>query len=142
MALSQKGAGYDFREHIKDPYVRGALDSLASQTQAIRSQGQFGPQGSPPAPAFPIALSVTVSGGIFTARISASNPPAGVRYRLQWDTMPNFPNPIEEELGTTTWQRQLSGQRLCFRVRPTLLASEPGDWVYFGSAANPTFLQG
>lgn len=142
MAISQKGAGYDYRERIKDEYVRGALDDLASQLQAVRTQGQFGAKGNPPAPSFPIALSVTASNGIFTAIITANQAPAGVRYRLQWSAAANFQNAIEEELATTTWQKQLTGLKLYFRVRPIFLSSAPGDWAYFGTPANPTAVQG
>lgn len=142
MPLSQKGAGYDYRTHIKDPHVLGALDDLASQIQAIRAQGQFGQKGALSAPSPPSALMVSVTSGIFTVTVVDNNPAAGVRYRLQWSKAPNFSSAIEEELATTSWQRQLSGQKLYFRVASKFLNSVQGPWVYFGPEANPTALQG
>lgn len=142
MALSQKGAGYVYREHITDPHIKGAIDDIASQIQAIRNQGQFGQQSSPQPPPAPSALSVSVHGGIFTGSVMDANAASGVRYRLQWSTTPNFASPIEEELAATTWQRQLTGQKLYFRVASKFLSSAVSAWTYFGSPASPTALQG
>ena len=143
MALSQKGAGYDRREHIADPYVREALDDLASQTQAIRTQGNFGAKGIVSPPTAPAALSVSVSAaGIYTANVLHKNPPTGTRYVLQYSTSPNFSNPVSEELGANpgipiTWQKSLPGQKLSFRVAAKFSASDLTAWVYFGTSASP-----
>lgn len=142
MAISQTNASYLYRDHIQDPHVKDALDDIASQVAAVRSQGQFGVKGAPNAPNPPGAIAVSVASGIFTARISDKDAAAGTRYVLEWATDPQFLSPISEEIGTTTWQRQLTGQKLYFRVASRFLASQLSPWVYFGSQASPTALQG
>src|SRR5271156_6331322 len=101
MALTQRGASYSHRNDIQDPAVKKALDDLASQVKAIQNQGNFGAQGTINPPPAPAQLSVTESGGIFTAVISQPNAPAGTRYRLQWSATYNFLSVIEDELAAT-----------------------------------------
>jgi len=144
MALSQKGAGYPYRDHIKDEWVRAAHDDHASKIQAILDQGNFGTDGVAQPPSAPAQLGISVSAGLFTVNIVHNKPPMGVRYVLQHATTPNFQAPVSEELGTTpniptTVQRYLP-QKFYWRVAAKFPASTLTPWVYFGSPTAPILI--
>lgn len=141
MALAQKGADYDYRDHIDDPHVKGALDDIASKLQAVILQGNYGPKGIPQPPSTPSALQVSVLGSLFSATIVHQNAPLGTRWILQYSTSPSFANPISEELGTMTWQKSLPSQALYLRVAAKFPASAQTPWVYAGSSSNPQRFQ-
>lgn len=138
MALSQKGAGFVNRDYIKDEYVLGALDDLASQIQANRTQGNFGTTGTPKAPVPPTAISATNQNGTFTAVVTHPNPVSGTRWVLQYDASPNFTDPIPVELGEQLkWQQYLGARTLYFRVASKFLASAQSAWTYLGNSSSP-----
>lgn len=112
----------------------------AALARAILTQGNYGAKGTPALPSAPASLAVTASPRLFTATIVQNNPPAGVRYVLQYSNTPNFQSPISEELGTTTWPRSLPSQKLYFRVAAKFPASTLTAWVYAGSAAAPALV--
>lgn len=138
MALSQKGAGYPGRDHIKDQFIRDAHDDHASKIQAILTQGNFSATGIPTPPEAPVALNVTVQNGLYTVIIQHPNPPPGTRWMLQYSTMSNFQFPITVDLGESpTWQNYLPNQKLYFKSASKFIASVNSPWVYFGGPASP-----
>jgi hypothetical protein len=147
MALTQKGATYKNQSELqrRDRILGEALDDLASQVAATRTQGNYGLQGAPDPPSPPTALQVTAASGLFTATVIHHSAPAGTQYVLQHSTTPNFLNPISEILGSapgvmTTWQRSLPNQKLYFRIAPKFPASPVGKWVYVGTSASPSLV--
>lgn len=146
MALSQRGATYKNQSELqrRDRILGEALDDLASQVQAARSQGNFGLAGAPASPSPPAALQVVPATGLLTATIVHKNAPPGTQYVLQYSTTTNFLNPISEVLThtpniTTTWQKSLPiGGHYYLRVAPKFPASPLGPWVYYGTSASPT----
>jgi hypothetical protein len=138
MALSQKGAGYPGRDHIKDQFIRDAHDDHASKIQAILTQGNFSALGTPKPPEAPIAVNVAIQNGLYTVTIQHPKPPSGIRWNLEYSTDPNFQTPIPVDLGeVNVWQNYIPNQKLYFRARAKFLASENSPWVYFGGAAAP-----
>ena len=148
MSLSQKGALYDARDAIaglpESPRELGrhllrALDSLASQNEAIRQQGNFGLEGPPAAPHSLDAIGVAAANGFVTVRLTHAQPPAGVRYVIEYSTTPNFLNPVRIDNGiSTSFSQYLHGQTLYWRAAPTFLTSGLGSWIYFGGLSTPT----
>jgi hypothetical protein len=154
VALSQKGAAYEGRDAISNPsgslrefaqhLVRG-LDDLASQVQAVRTQGNYGPDGIIAPPSSPSLLVVTAQSGLFTATVGHANPPQGTQYVLQYSSTSNFQNPISETLHATSgivtaWQKSLPGVKAYFRIAAKFPASSLGPWVYMGNANSPTLV--
>lgn len=146
MTLSQKGAQYDYREHIKDPWLRAIHDQHASKIQAILTQGNYGEKGPPEPPSAPSQLNVIAGSGVLTASIVHKNAPAGTQYVLQYSTSPNFEpstvisetlNSISAEI-PTNWQKSLTGFKGYLRIATRFPSSGLGPWVYHGSSANPT----
>src|SRR5580704_17318735 len=118
MTLSQKGAGYKSRNYIKDHHVLEALDDLASQVQGVAGNTNASKTGVAQPPSAPDQLQVTNNGGFAMVAIVHNNPPAGVAYRLEYSTTPNFKNPVKVDNGVeNTWSQYLHGQTLYFRVR-------------------------
>jgi len=153
MAVTQKGANYPFRDQLEDGPVKKVLDVINSRVQAILNQGNFGPNGTIEPPSAPTSISVVYSGGIYTVSIMDGNAEAGKVYRLQRSTNASFPSSsiIEEEITpmtspsnalAATWQKSLPNTQFYFRVAAKYSASEVSPWVYFGSAASPTLVQG
>lgn len=147
MALTQKGATYKNQSELqrRDRILGEALDDLASQVAAARSQGNFGLQGAPGPPSPPTALQVSAQAGLFSATIVHNNAPAGTQYVLQYSASKNFLNPISELLThtpniTTSWQKSLPGTQLYLRVAAKFPASELSAWTYVGSSASPTLV--
>lgn len=139
MPLTQQGAIYERRAHIKDQHALAAFDDLASQIAAVRNQGNFGKDGVIEPPHAPTLLLVTVQAGIYTATITHSEAPAGTNWRLEYSRTPDFKSPIKIDLGDSpNWENYLPNQKLYFRVAAKFLASQPSPFVYFGSSANPT----
>ena len=147
MALSQTGATYKNQSELqrRDRILGEGLDDLASQIQAIRTQGNFGQNGAVNPPSTPTALQVTASSGLFKASIVHANAPPGTQYVLQYSTTKNFQSPISELLThtpgiPTTWQKSLPGQQLSFRIAAKFPGSSLGAWVYAGSSVAPTLI--
>jgi hypothetical protein len=139
VAISQKGARYDDRAHIRDQHVLNALDDLASQLQAIRTQGVYGEKGAPSAPSTPQSISVAALKGFGTVAITHNNAPAGTQYTLQYSSSPSFASVVEVDNGSSlSWQQYLKGHTFFFRARARFSASDPSPWVYYGTQANPT----
>lgn len=141
MTISQTGGTYKFQSELqrRDRALGGALDDIASQVQAVRTQANLGQSGPNPAPAAPTALSVSASGGFVTAKVTYANPPAGISYVVQYSSTPDFQDPIPVELGSQPVLHQyLSGLTLHFRVAAKLGSSATSPWTYFGSSAAPT----
>jgi hypothetical protein len=148
MALSQKGANYEGRDAIANPpedlkllahHVMRALDDIASQNQATRTQGNFGQSGPPAAPHPITAIAVSASAGFATLTLTHASAPPGCQYRIQYSTTPNFQNPITVDNGDSlTFHKYLKGLNLYFRAAPKFPASEPAEWIYFGGQAKPT----
>lgn len=139
MALSQKGAGYDYRDKIKDQYVRDSLDHLASQIQAVVTQGNFSKKGIPTPPSSPTAINVTAVNGLRTVNIVHPNPVSGIRWHLQYATDPNFTNPILVDLGESlTHEIYRPTGMIYIRAAAKFIASDRSQWIYFGNAASPT----
>lgn len=153
MALTQKGANYEGRDAISNPpsdlkqfarHVFRALDDLASQSQAARTQLNSG-QNGPPSPPHPLsAISVAAANGFATITITHNNAPLGAVYILHASTTPNFQNPIKlaeiaiDSGNTVSYQQYLKGQTLYFRGAPKFPASALAQWTYFGGQATPT----
>lgn len=138
MSLSQPGASYRFREHIKDQYVKGAFDDVASQIQAITNQGNFGKQGVATPPTPPAVLNVSLQNGVYTAIISHPSAPPGTRWMLEYSTTPNFVTKVPVDLGEATqWQAYLPFPALYFRVSARTLTSAPSAHTYFGTSSQP-----
>ncbi len=140
MALSQKGATYKNQAYIRqlDPKLAEALDDVASQVQAVRTQGNFGTTGTPAAPSAPSAVSASALNGLFTANITHPNAPAGTTWVLQYSTSSQFTNPISTTLAHPVWQDSLPQQKLYFRAAAKFPASPQSSWTYFGSGTTPT----
>lgn len=137
MPLYHKGANYENRANIKDQFTLGALDDLASQIQAVVTQGNFSKQGKPQPPSTPVAVAVTSNNGLVTATISHPNAEPGTRWVVQYDTSPQFPAPITEEAAYPVWQKQLPQRAVYVRVAAKFLTSDNTPWVYYGSSASP-----
>ena len=148
MAVSQDGAGYRRRAEIRQiptygKFLAEALDDLASQTRAVANQTNSNTHGAQTAPNAPASLAVSVANGIFTATITDAAAKAGTAYLLEYDTAPNFTNPITVDLGIAKrWSANLKGLALYFRAASTFYTSSASPWTYFGSAQTPTKLQG
>jgi hypothetical protein len=140
MPLSQKGAGYQNRDYVreKDMFLADALDDIASQVQAVVTQGNFAKGGVPSPPSAPTALSVQFKAGTFTATISHANAPVGTEWHLQYSTSPQFTSPIDVGLLHPVFQAYLPNQLLFWRVAAKFPSSANSPWVYFGSSALPT----
>lgn len=150
MPISQKGAIYKSREGIQNPptslrelarHLLNAFDDIASQLQAVRTQGNYGQQTSPAAPHPVNAIAVVNSGGFAQITLTHNNPPAGTRYVIEYSTTPNFQSGTVQRADngiSLTWERYLHGKTLFFRAAPMFLSSAVGSWIYFGGAANPT----
>jgi hypothetical protein len=139
MALSQKGAGYDFRDNIKDQFVLGALDSIENQVQAAINQGNFGKNGVAPPPSPPTALQVTVAAKTFTATIVHPHAPPGTQWRLQYSASPTFQNARTVGLLEPSWEAYLPALGAgYFRVAAKFPHSAASVWTYFGTSVNPT----
>lgn len=137
--LTQKGATYSNRAHIlnQSRLLAQALDDIASQVEAVRSQGNFGVNGSASPPSAPSALQASVKSGLFTVTIVHPNAPAGTQWRLQYSSSPQFTNPIDVGLLHPVFQASLPQQVLYFRAAAKFPASEQSAWTYFGSSAKP-----
>ena len=143
MTISQTGGPYNYPNEIqrRDRAIGGALDDRASQIQAVRSQGNFGPSGPPQAPSPPAQLSVSAANGIIQAVITHPNPPPGAIYRIEYSTTPNFLNPIPVDLGEVpVFHASLPAQKLYFRAATKLPSSPLSPYVYFGGSATPTLV--
>lgn len=139
MALSQKGAGYDYRDKIKDQFTKGSLDHLASKIQAIETQGNFSSRGVPTPPSSPTAINVTAVNGLRTVNIVHPNPVSGLRWHLQYSTNPSFMNAVTVDLGeSTTHEIYRPAGMIYIRAAAKFIASDRSQWIYFGSAASPT----
>jgi hypothetical protein len=138
MALSQPGAGYRHRANIKDQYIRDALDDIISQHQAVVNQGNFSNTGVTLPPSTPVAVTVVLKNGLYTATINHPKAPVGTRWVLQYSPSPIFTDPISVDLGESPiWQNYLPNQTLYFRAAAKFLTSEKSPWIYLGSAASP-----
>jgi hypothetical protein len=141
MPLSQKGASYKNQAYIRqlDPKLAEALDDIASQTQTIMTQGNFGKTGTPPAPSAPTAVSAKALNGVFTATINHPNAPAGTTWVFQYSTSSQFTDDstITTTLAHPVWQASLPQQKLYFRAAAKTGSSPQSAWTYFGSGANP-----
>ena len=116
-----------------------ALDDLASQLQAIRTQGVYGEKGAPSVPSTPTAISVAALKGFGTVAITHNSAPAGAQYVLQYSTSPSFASYVEVDNGSSlSWSQYLKGQRLYFRAASRFPASDKSPFVYYGTQANPT----
>jgi hypothetical protein len=148
MALSQKGANYKGREGISNPpsslrefarHVLNAVDDLASQIQATRSQANLGQAGPPAAPHPLTAIAVANAGGFAQVQLTHNSAPSGTQYTIEYSTTPNFQNPIRVQNGDSlSFERYLHGKTLYFRAAPKFAASALSTWTYFGSVNNPT----
>ena len=139
MPLSQKGAGYDYRDKIKDQFVKGSLDHLASQIQAVATQGNFSQHGKPKAPSPPTSLQVGANNGLFAVTIVHPNAPPGTRWHIQYSTTPNFTSPVTIDIGeSNNFELYRPNSTIYFRAAAKYLASDRSPWTYFGSAASPT----
>lgn len=153
MAISEKGANYKSREAIANPpqslresmrHVLTAFDDLASQVQAVRSQGNFGQSNSPSAPHPVTAVSIVNANGFAQVSLTHNSAPAGTRYIIQYSTTPNFQSGTVQQIDngvSLSFERYLKGKKLYFRAAPMFPASPLGAWTYFGTAANPTATQ-
>lgn len=136
--LREAQAGYVNREHVKDPYLKGSLDDLASQAAAIMRQGNFVAKGSPSPPSQPAALAVSSINGLVTATINHPDAPEGTQWVLSYSTSPTFQNAIPETLSHPTWQRYIPQQTVYFKVTAKFPASGESSAAYFGTSVNPT----
>lgn len=147
MALSQTGANYRNQSDLqrRDRVLGEALDDIASQIQATRSQGNFGESGPPQAPHPITSLLVAASGGFATVTVTHNSPPAGAVYVIEYSTTPTFQQPIRLTTAssidngvTLSLQQYLKGQTLYFRAAPKFPTSPLAPWVYFGGETTPT----
>ena len=140
MALSEKGASYPNQAHIasKDRLVGEALDSLASQVQAVGKQANAKTTGSTAAPGAPTALSISHASGFATATITDAKAIQGTAYLLEYSTTANFHSPVRIDNGISkTWSQYLAGKTLYFRVAATFYTSPQSPWTYYGKPTNP-----
>lgn len=156
MAISQKGATYEGRAGIENPptslrefakHVLRAMDDLASQSAAIRTQGNFGVSGPPEAPPALVSLSVTAQDGIFDVSVIPNQAaPAGTEHFADYSTTPNFQNfttvPLTAPQGAARWRGALGNQTLYWRAYSKLPASAPSKFIYFGGPTNPNPISG
>lgn len=141
MAISQTGGNYRNQSELqrRDRVLGEALDDIASQIQAVRTQGNFGQNGPVPAPGAPTAIKVVGTSGFATVTLTDKNAPDGLLYIIQYSTTSNFQNPIQVDNGISlTWQQYLKGLTLFFRAAAMFPASPMSPWIYFGSQASPT----
>lgn len=143
MSLSQKGAQYLGRDGISsNPKLREVLraaDDIASQVQAIRTQGNFGVSGNPVPPHPITAINVVNSSGFAQVTLTHANAPPGTRYIIEYSTTANFLSPTQIDNGVSlTFQQYLHGQTLYFRAATMFPASGLSPWVYFGGAVKPS----
>ena len=141
MALSQKAANYVNRAHIqnKDRLTSLALDDIVSKLQAVADQANASVSGVTPPPNAPAWLSVVGASGFATVTISENNPAPGTAYIIEYSTSKNFQNPVRIDNGISpSWSQYLAGLTLYFRAATTFYTSKLSEFVYFGTAANPT----
>lgn len=139
MALSQKGANYKNRAHIqnRDRHLAEALDDIASQAQALATQGNFSKSGTPAPPSAPTAVQAIAANSLFTVNIVHPNAPPGTTWVLQYSTSPQFQSPFTVGLLHPEWQGSLPNQVLHFRAAAKFPASAQSAWTYLGSSAKP-----
>lgn len=135
--LRKTGAGYDYRDSIKDKFVRAGIDDIASRLQNVMALGNYAANGQPDPPPAPTAMQAQAQNGLITVSISHSNPPAGTKWVFQYSSDPLFAAPISTTLDHPIWQQYLPGQKLYMRVAAKFSASPQSPWVYLGSANSP-----
>ena len=150
MSLLVKGALYSSREAIQNPAISLrelarhallALDDVASQIQAIRSQGNYGQKIAPQPPHPLSSIAVVNSGGFAQVTLTHNSPPAGSRYVIEYSTTPNFTPATTQRSDngiSLSWERYLHGKTLYFRSAVMYSSSKLGPWVYYGTATSPT----
>jgi hypothetical protein len=141
MARTQTGATYANQSQLqrRDRDLGEALDDIASQSAAIRTQGNFGLKGAPDPPHPIDQLSVVANGGFGTVTLTHNNAPAGSNYLIEYSTTSNFQNPVQVDNGISlSFQQYFKGQTLYFRAAPYFPASPVAKWTYYGTAAAPT----
>lgn len=146
MALSQPGAGYRNQSELqrRDRILGDALDSIASQVQAVAKQVNAPTAGMQTPPAAPTSLAVVGAAGFASATITNQGKP-GTLYTLQYSTTANFQAPVEIDLGalttdgkTVSFHAYLLGLTLYFRAAAKYSTSALSGWTYFGGASSPT----
>lgn len=144
MALSQRGADYKNQAELdrRDRILGEALADLASQIQAVRSQGNFGQSGPPTAPHGLSAIRVVPLNGFANVTLVHNSAPDGTRYVIEYSTLPNFPASATVQIDngiSLTHERYLAGKTLYFRAAPMFPASGLGAFLVFGSPTAVTF---
>lgn len=131
MPLTQTGATYKNQATIRNQnrLLAEALDDIASQVQAVRSQGNFGVNGTAAAPSAPTALQVTAQAGLITWSIVHPHAPAGTQWVLEYSTSPTFANPVQVGLLKPMYQAYLPNQTLYSRAAAKFAASGQSAWA-------------
>jgi hypothetical protein len=113
-------AGHGEEDHVvvRSGDHRHQRPADAALARAILTQGNYGAKGTPALPSGPASLAVTASSRLFTATIVHNNPPAGVRYLLQYSK-----RPTSRVRFLTSWS-QPPGSAAC-RVRSFVSAWPP-----------------
>ena len=128
----------------RDPEVAEALESIARVAANVADQTNSAVTGSTPAPNAPTSLSVLASGGIHDIAITDNNPVnRGINYFVEYSPEATFVKPTVVDLGATRNLRTaLGNQTLFFRAYSAYPTSPRSAAVYFGSATNPTAVNG
>ena len=119
--------------------------SVQQQVTAIEQQTNSNASGQPAAPPNVQALNVTASNGHFHAAITdqSSGLRRGINYGLQYDTSPQFTNPIGVHLGPNrNWDHFFGNATLYFRAFSHYDSSDISQHVYHGSASSPSPVTG